>query len=575
MLSFFEFASEHRILDLLIKERVKVALNGRLENISPATIARKAENAVSLSVKEQISLLMPPRDSWCRPSKRERDSMRQDEGKRTNTIKKQLLARSIAITIAKHRKSGDEYKYLRYLDEFIASIRRDIVSDNPLKFSSIKIIGKKKSVNSDNVIILRPLCLFESLREKLLIALASRYLSEVFDPFLHSEIISYRPPRVYHESESKVITTRDHAIENIQAYRRSHKNIYVAECDIQKYFDTINHDVIRRCFREFAERVRGVHPDFDYSAVSRIVDAYLDSYSFYNNVLHENDHLLKANPPRVYEGPKDELFIKRGCYTEEEFIKSKAKIGIPQGGALSGLISNVVLNTIDRESVLNRPDPNLFFCRYGDDIMLMHTSRKRCEELIANYCRALSESKLLYHDFVSVADDSIRRPDGTIRTAFWDLKSRSPFLWGRSDDEVEKVDWIGFLGYEIRYTGEVRIRRSSLNDKFRGIKRKYKSCVDSVFAKGKKRLKRNETVESEILRHIDKFVGEGFANAKSLNCNKYSLTQARKLDRYTGHWMFKMIYKMVRRNGLAKCDAVRLWTEVKKRGCLNYTKTIK
>jgi hypothetical protein len=305
------------------------------------------------------------------------------------------------------------------------------------------------------------------------------------------------------------------------------------------------------------------------------VDAYLDSYSFYNNVLHENDHLLKANPPRAYEGPKDELFIKRGCYTEEEFIKSKAKIGIPQGGALSGLISNVVLNTIDRESVLNRPDPNLFFCRYGDDIMLMHTSRKRCEELIANYCRALSESKLLYHDFVSVADDSIRRPDGTIRTAFWDLKSRSPFLWGRSDDEVEKVDWIGFLGYEIRYTGEVRIRRSSLNDKFRGIKRKYKSCVDSVFAKGKRRLKRNETVESEILRHIDKFVGEGFANAKSLNCNKYSLTQARKLDRYTGHWMFKMIYKMVRRNGLAKCDAVRLWTEVKKRGCLNYTKTIK
>jgi hypothetical protein len=51
MLSFFEFASEHRILDILIKERVKVALNGRLENISPATIARKAENAVSLSVK--------------------------------------------------------------------------------------------------------------------------------------------------------------------------------------------------------------------------------------------------------------------------------------------------------------------------------------------------------------------------------------------------------------------------------------------------------------------------------------------------------------------------------------------
>ncbi|MBO7264106.1 MAG: hypothetical protein J6U93_06270 [Alistipes sp.] len=569
MLSFLEYASERRILELLIKERVKVALKCKLQNASPKTIEHKAENNLSLSVTEQIFLLMPPRDSWCRPQKRERVQIQQGNSRN----QKQLLARSIAITIKRHRNSGKEYKYLNNLDEFIASIRRDIASNDPLKFISIKIIGKKKSVNSDNVVILRPLCVFESLREKLLIALASKYLSEIFDPFLHSEIISYRPPRIYHNSENMIITTRDNAIENIQAYRRSHINIYVAECDIQKYFDTINHDVIRGCFRKFADQVKGIHPDFDYSVVERIVDAYLDSYSFYNNVLIENEHLLKTTPPRAYEGPKDELFVRRGCYTEAEFAESKDKIGIPQGGALSGLISNVVLNTIDNESILKTDDPNRFFCRYGDDIMLMHTSRSKCEELIANYCKVLTDNKLLYHEFVSVADESICRSDGTIRTAFWDLKSRSPFLWGRSATEKESVDWIGFLGYEIRYTGEVRMRRSSLNEKFKSVKRKYKGSIKSSFARGKSRLKRTEVVESEILRYAEKFAGDSFSNAKSLNRNKYSETQALKLKRYTNSWMFKMVYKMARRNGLSKSDAIRLWNEAKQRGGTNYPTT--
>ena len=575
MLSFIEYASEHRILELLIKERVKVALKGKLEKSSPQTIANKADSAIPLSVTEHISLLMPPRDSWCRPQKKEREKFQQDQSVTKSKNQKQLLARSIAITIKKHRNSGKEYKYLNSLDAFIAEMRGEIAGCEPIAFNSIKIIGKKKSVNSDNVTILRPLCVFESLREKLLIALAAKYLSEIFDPFLHSEIISYRPPRIYHNSENRVITTRDHAIENIQAYRRCHRNIYVAECDIQKYFDTINHDVIRRCFNQFADKVKAIYPCFDYSAVGRIVDAYLDSYSFYNNVLVENKHLLNYTPARMYEGPKDELFIKRGCYTEADFAQSKGKIGIPQGGALSGLISNVVLNTIDNESVLNTSDPNRFFCRYGDDIMLMHTSRSKCEELIANYCKALTENKLLYHEFVSVADESICRQDGTIRTAFWDLKSRSPFLWGRSDAEKEAVDWIGFLGYEIRYTGEVRMRRSSLNEKFRGIKRKYRGCAKSNFAKGQAKLKKNTTIESEILRYVDKFVGDGLSNAKSLNRNKYSMTQALKLNRYTSSWVFKMIYKMARRNGLNRSDAVRLWNEAKQRGCINYTTTIK
>ena len=173
-------------------------------------------------------------------------------------------------------------------------MREDICSCEPITFNSIKIIGKKKKVNSEGVEILRPICVFESLREKLLIALASKYLTEVFDYLLHEEILSYRPLRRYHGGETPILTNRDNAIQNIHAYRKSHRcgTLYVAECDIQKYFDTINHDVIRSCFKAFADKVKATDANFDYSQVERIVEAYLNSYSFYRNVESKNEEII-------------------------------------------------------------------------------------------------------------------------------------------------------------------------------------------------------------------------------------------------------------------------------------------
>ena len=566
MLSFTEYASEKRILELLIKERVKVALKGKLKSLSPAVIAKNAEQEKKMTVAEQIFMLMPPRDSWRRPQKKDRI---QTDGERKSG--KQVLTRSIAQTIKKHRKTYDDFPYLQRLDLFIANLRKDITGDAPLEFNSIKIVGKKKKVDSDNVTILRPICVFESLREKLLIALASKYLSEAFDPLLHEEILSYRPLRKYHNSEEPVITDRDNAIENLQEYRNRHKrqNIYVAECDIQKYFDTINHDIIRNCFAKFAENAHTLCPGFEYRCVKRILDAYLDSYSFYKNVLVENEKLMLCESPRKYESPKDTLFVERGCYTREEFKTSTDRIGIPQGGALSGLISNVVLSTVDNESILQRNDPHRFFCRYGDDIILMHTSRKECERLINRYCNALTEHKLLYHDFVSVADPKLRKPDGSVRPALWDVKSRSPFLWGRNNEEKEQVDWIGFLGYEIRYTGEVRIRRSSLNDKFKSIKRKYRTGAKTLIAKGDFK----KDIEKEIQNRIDRFKSEGLVAAKSLNHNKYCMTQVLKLDGYASKLLYRLLYKIACKNNLTAEELAFWWEKAKEDGCINHRGT--
>ena len=396
MLSFIEYASEQRILELLIKERVKIALKGKLKGVSTDRIINRAECGEVLTTTEQVFTIMPARNSWHRPRKQERRLNNGEESKNH----KQILTRSIAITIQQHRKLKTPPQYLKNLDAFVLSMREDICSCEPITFNSIKIIGKKKKVNSEGVEILRPICVFESLREKLLIALASKYLTEVFDCLLHEEILSYRPLRKYHDSEAPILTDRNNAIQNIHAYRKAHRcgTLYVAECDIQKYFDTINHDVIRQCFKAFADKVNALDINFDYSQVERIVEAYLNSYSFYRNVESKNEEIKVRN--QQFEVPKAHLFIERGCYTAEEFEAAKSKIGIPQGGALSALMSNVILHTIDSESILGRPDRNRFFCRYGDDILLMHTSKVKCEALINKYCEALTQHKLLYHDFI-------------------------------------------------------------------------------------------------------------------------------------------------------------------------------
>ena len=571
MLSFIEYASDKRILELLIKERVKIALKGKMQNISSDNVVSKSGEGASLLIAEEMFLLMPPRRTWLRPSSRERVSK---EGLGAKPLK-QVLMRSVALTIKKHRKTPDKYRYLKHLDNFIKRIQEDIQGCAPLTFSSIRIIPKKKKKDAEGVIINRPICVFESLREKLLISLASKYLSEVFDPFLHEEVLSYRPPRTYHNSETPVLTDRDHAIGYLQNYRTEHRcgGLYVTECDIQKYFDTINHDVIRRRFKALADEVKKQHPDFEYTHVERILDAYLNSYSFYKSVVPHNVQSMQGKKNSKYECPKDELFISRGCYSEAEFEASKNKIGIPQGGALSGLISNVVLSAVDRESILAEPDSHRFFCRYGDDIMLMHPSKEMCKTLIQRYCEVLTKDKLLYHDFVSVADEDFRHKDGCkTRPALWDQKSRSPFLWGRG--EAESVDWIGFLGYEIRYTGEVRMRRSSLNEKFKSIKRKYRSGAKTKIARGQFVENRKKNFDTEIAQRLNQFVDDGLVKAKSLTRNKYAMTQALKLDKYASRWIYRLLYKIAKRNERPVSEVEEWWGKAKAHGCINYRRTL-
>ncbi|XHR26712.1 MAG: reverse transcriptase domain-containing protein [Chthoniobacteraceae bacterium] len=139
----------------------------------------------------------------------------------------------------------------------------------------------------------------------------------------------------------------------------------------------------------------------------------------------------------------------------EESLKSlvphfdTAKIGIPQGNALSPIVANIVLDYADRAvAKAVGPTNNLFYSRYCDDIIIISPSLWLAQKAWKAYVGALRELQLPAHP--------CNRPLGK------HAKSRQPYRWAKGADE-----WVDYVGYRIRCDGQTRIRESS-EQKHRG-----------------------------------------------------------------------------------------------------------
>jgi len=107
----------------------------------------------------------------------------------------------------------------------------------------------------------------------------------------------------------------------------------------------------------------------------------------------------------------------------ENGLFARTEIGVPQGGPLSPLLSNIMLNELDWE--LNRRGHR--FVRYADDIMLFCKSRRSAERTLTNIIPFI-ESKL----FLKV---------------------------NREKTEVAHISKVKFLGYGFYlYKGKCRLR---------------------------------------------------------------------------------------------------------------------
>ncbi|CVK18804.1 group II intron reverse transcriptase/maturase [Sporomusa sphaeroides] len=147
-----------------------------------------------------------------------------------------------------------------------------------------------------------------------------------------------------------------------QAIRRCKEYIeagytWAVDIDLAKYFDTVNHDKLMRLLSVTIEDNR----------VLSLIRKYLQSGIMVNGVVAETE------------------------------------AGVPQGGNLSPLLSNVMLNELDIELTKR----GLSFCRYADDANIYVRSEKAAKRVMASVTRFLEEELKLK---VNKEKSAVNRP---------------------------------------------------------------------------------------------------------------------------------------------------------------------
>jgi RNA-directed DNA polymerase len=173
-------------------------------------------------------------------------------------------------------------------------------------------------------------------------------LSPMFDPGFSASSYGFRPGRSAHQ-----------AVKAAQQHVKSGKR-WVVDLDLEKFFDRVNHDILM-------------------SLVKR-----------------------KVKDPRVLKLIAS--YLKVGMF--EGGIISPRQEGTPQGGPLSPLLSNILLDELDKELEKR----GHAFCRYADDCNIYVATKVSGERVMASITRFLTERlKLTVNQAKSAVDRPWRR----------------------------------------------------------------------------------------------------------------------------------------------------------------------
>jgi len=170
-------------------------------------------------------------------------------------------------------------------------------------------------------------------------------LTLIFDPGFSEHSYGFRPGRSAHQ-----------AVKKAQGYIRDGHRV-VVDMDLEKFFDRVNHDIL---MARVARKVKD-------KRILKLIRAYLQA----------------------------DIMVNGCCVRAEE--------GTPQGGPLSPLLANIMLDDLDKE--LERRGHK--FVRYADDANIYVRSQRAGERVLKSVKR-LVESRLKLK--VNAAKSAVDRP---------------------------------------------------------------------------------------------------------------------------------------------------------------------
>lgn len=170
-------------------------------------------------------------------------------------------------------------------------------------------------------------------------------LSEIYEPIFSDHSYGFRPNRSAHMAMGEVLGYLNAGYE------------WIVDLDIEKFFDTVNHDKLISILRERVNDSRTLH----------LIRAYLQA------------------------GVLDKGLVR------------SSTIGTPQGGSISVILSNIYLDKFDKEL----ESRNLRFARYADDCIIFVKSEMSANRVMKSVTSWL-ERKLFLK--VSATKTKVVRP---------------------------------------------------------------------------------------------------------------------------------------------------------------------
>lgn len=432
----FSFIDRDKVIMTLIKERCKLAdkqaeIDQRDEFVSRADVKIRGNMHLTMNIYK----MFPPRRKWCGIGKirKELDSVKRNELKLRRTYLK-----------AKRTNCKEEW-YVRLCEYADRIVSIAMTQDNIIPPPQVTVLEKKRN-GRDNFIVYRPICTFPP-ETKIVFSLLNKRLTACLDDCFYDCSYAFRVRSGNHKLQHL------NAIEAIRQYRIANEGmpLYVAECDMKKFYDTIDHDIIKERFCRLLHLAvkKGNITTEEAKLAKKWVFMYVDCFNFKKHVYVHNKR--KPNDSFWKRRNRDDGWSCRIDWVDElAKRKGRSKYGVPQGGSLSGLIANIMMHSVDRAVMEAIGGDDVLYCRFCDDMVLMGTNREKVSMVFGVYKRAIRSSKLFAHPNemnVHKAKD------------FWEGKTRGPYEWSEKGKAV--YPWITFVGFDMNWKGNLRIRRSS------------------------------------------------------------------------------------------------------------------